>query len=106
MTPGYPMPYSNDLICEWLVLSSSPDRKIVLDIVDFEMENSYDFLIVGNGDNTADQGSTIAKLTGRLKLRTLTSMGSRLWLKVVSDRTGTRRGFKIDITRTTGVEGT
>ncbi|XP_072046327.1 low-density lipoprotein receptor-related protein 12-like [Amphiura filiformis] len=102
-TPGYPMPYRNDLVCEWIVRSAG-ERIIILDIIDFDMENRYDFLIVGNGQNSAIESSTIAKLTGQVKLRTLVSNEAQMWLKVASDRTGTGRGFQIDLTRTIDVE--
>ncbi|XP_072046284.1 low-density lipoprotein receptor-related protein 12-like [Amphiura filiformis] len=102
-TPGYPMSYRNDLVCEWIVRAAG-ERIIILDIIDFDMENRYDFLIVGNGHNSAIESSTIAKLTGQVKLRTLVSNEAQMWLKVASDRTGTGRGFQIDLTRTIDVE--
>ena len=103
-TPGYPMAYRNELICEWIV-NSAGDRKIILDIIDFDMENKYDFLIVGNGDNSAIKSSVIARLTGKTKLRTLSSTDDIMWLKLASDRTGTGRGFEIELTRAANVEG-
>ena len=103
-TPGYPMAYRNELICEWIV-NAAGGRRIILDIIDFDMENRYDFLIVGNGENSAIKPSLIARLTGETKLRTLTSTEDTMWLKVASDRTGTRRGFEIELTRTATVEG-
>ena len=98
------MTYRNDLICEWIVHSAG-GRRIILDIIDFDMENKYDFLIVGNGENSAIKSSLIARLTGETKLRTLTSAEDTMWLKVASDRTGTRRGFEIELARTATVEG-
>ena len=103
-TPGYPMAYRNELICEWIV-NAAGGRRIILDIIDFDMENKYDFLIVGNGDNSAIKSSSIARLTGKTKLRTLSSTDDTMWLKVASDRTGTGRGFEIELTRTVTIEG-
>ena len=98
------MAYRNELICEWIV-SAAGGRRIILDIIDFDMENKYDFLIVGNGDNSAIKSSNIARLTGKTKLRTLSSTEDTMWLKVASDRTGTGRGFEIELTRTVTIGG-
>ena len=104
ITPGYPIAYRNELICEWIV-NAAGGRRIIVDIIDFDMENKYDFLIVGNGENSAIKSSVIARLTGETRLRTLTSAEDTIWLKVASDRTGTGRGFEIELTRTATVEG-
>ena len=69
------------------------------------MERGYDFLIVGEGDNSADDDSVMARLTGIPKLRKMTSGGSKIWMKIATDRTGTRRGFKIRMKRVADAEG-
>jgi hypothetical protein len=102
-SPGYPMPYSNNLVCEWSVSASEP-RRIVIKIVDFEMEDGYDFLTVGDGENSI-HGSTLVSLTGDIWMNTITSSGSRMWIKIATDMTGVARGFHLNITQIASVEG-
>lgn len=75
-------------------------------IEDFQLEDGFDFLTVGNGDGfSAEIASTIAKLTGRIKLRTITSVDDSLWVQFVTDRTGTDGGFAVNFTQILGYEG-
>ena len=79
--------------------SSTPDNVIRVDILDFELERGYDFMIVGNGDESTDKNSRITdKLTGKIKLKRLVSSGSKLWIEFHTDRTGLSRGFDILLT--------
>ena len=77
----------------------------MIHIQDFDMEEGYDFLLVGNGDNSAIGESTIAALTGKIKLRTLASGDDVLWMRVATDRTGVAKGFELNVTQVANTEG-
>ncbi|XP_072022253.1 uncharacterized protein [Amphiura filiformis] len=93
---NYPGNYLTDLLCSYLV-ESVEGTPIVIDIMDFDLERNYDFLIIGDGEDPSDAESTIATLTGMVKIRRIVSLEHQIWIKFVSDRTGTRRGFDIHI---------
>ncbi|XP_072033271.1 CUB and sushi domain-containing protein 3-like [Amphiura filiformis] len=97
-SPGYPSKYRNDLICSWTVFATD-DTNVLLEVVYFQMEHGYDFLMIGNGQNPGDAMSTFAALTGNIKIRTLTSSGQSVWLTIVTDGTGSRTGFHVHIRR-------
>ncbi|XP_072018523.1 CUB and sushi domain-containing protein 3-like [Amphiura filiformis] len=95
-SPGYPFGYRDDLICLWTVYGRE-SRYIVIAILDFQMERGYDFLTIGNGEDSTSRASIVAKLTGDIKLRTISSSRLSMWLQVAADRTGTGKGFNIEI---------
>ena len=103
-SPGYPSTYGNDIICVWTVIATD-DTKVLVEFISFEMERGYDFFILGNGEDPGQSSSVIGRLTGNVILRTLTSDGSDMWMKLVTDGTGTRRGFHIDIRRIEHTDG-
>ena len=104
-SPAYPDNYRNDLVCEWTVSSTGTSR-ITARIIDFEMEDGFDFLTFGNGEESSDDtANIIVRLTGITKIRSVTSSGSQMWINVATDRTGTERGFLIHIKQTTDVQG-
>ena len=74
---------------------------VILRFIQFDLERGYDFLYIGNGDDSTDESSLIYDFTGVLSLRLLASKGVALWLVFDSDRSGTRQGFHI---QATGIE--
>lgn len=90
----YPNPYSNDLLCKYEI-ESVEGKYLLVDILDFELERGYDFLEFGNGEGSSDSESMIARLTGTTKIRRLILLTSKMWIKFITDRTGTRRGFNV-----------
>ena len=98
-SPGFPSPYKNELICQWSIITSD-NHKIRLRILNFEVERGYDFLNIRNsGYFENDAAGMVVELTGRTKLRSITSSGTDLVIQFATDRTGTRMGFHIELTR-------
>ena len=94
-SPGYPMPYLNDLDCQWVIVAME-ERIIVARIKDFMMENRYDFLEIGQGEEVG--AKKVGRVSGMTALRSFTSLGeSNLWLRLVTDATGNMRGFHLEI---------
>ena len=61
------------------------------------MEKGFDFVNIGDGEDSSNDESLIASLTGTVKLRTLTSSGDTMWIGIVSDDTGRDSGFHIQL---------
>ena len=99
VSPGYPNYYRNDLLCEWTV-SAIGERKLLANIEHLDMEDGYDFLQLGNGERSSGDKSVIASMTGHVvKVRTVTSTASQMWIKVAADRTGTGTGFLLHLSQ-------
>ena len=68
------------------------------------MEDGFDFLVIGDGMETSKE-STLARLTGRVKLRSLVGDGRQMWLLMATDRTGEATGFELQLSQVANVEG-
>ena len=71
---------------------------VILRFIKFDLERGYDFLSIGNGDDSTDEASLIYDFTGILSLRLLASKSLAVWMVFDSDRSGTRQGFHIQVT--------
>ncbi len=103
-SPGYPTGYRDELICLWTVIGLE-SRYIVISIFEFEMERGYDFLTIGNGRDSTSSASVVARLTGRIKLRTITSSHLTMWIQVTTDRTGGGTGFNLELSLARNILG-
>ena len=104
-SPGYPSKYGDDIDCEWRITALNAPT-IKLSILDFDVERGYDFFIIGNSHDIEDHETTIATLSGLVKLRTLTSEGPEMWMRFKTDRSGRRQGFFLQLQELTGFNGT
>ncbi|NXY42567.1 CUBN protein, partial [Ceuthmochares aereus] len=94
-SPGYPEPYPLNTECVWTILSS-PGNRLQLSFIDFQMEDSTsctkDYLEIREGNDT---GTLAGRFCGKSLPSNYTSMvGHVLWVKFVSDRSGTDVGFR------------
>ena len=79
-------------------VQDSVDAAVVLRFIEFDLERGYDFFRVGYGDDASDDSTLIKSFTGMLKLRALSSnKDAALWMAIVTDRSGTRQGFDIEL---------
>ncbi len=90
--------YRNDLVCSWTVIATD-NTKVLLEVVDLQMEDGYDFVMIGNGLDPGDSSTLLKSLTGNAKIRTLTSSENGMWLTIATDGTTTGRGFHINMRR-------
>ncbi|KAI8478628.1 CUB and sushi domain-containing protein 3 [Branchiostoma belcheri] len=90
-SPGYPGQYENNLNCEWVI--TSPRGAVVqLQFERLDLEDGYDFLEVHDG---ADGSSPmLQRLTGSNTPNAISSTGSSLYLKLVTDYSVTQTGFR------------
>ena len=87
--------YRKDIACFYQI-TSNLSAQISMRINYFDLESDFDFLIIGSGENPADQKSVLARLTGRPKLRTVTST-YQVWLSFITDDSGIATGYAIDV---------
>ena len=91
-------PYRSNTNCFYAVTTSTTYR-LVVRIYHFDLEDGFDFLFIGYGDNPSDSSSILAKLTGTPKLRALTSLDNHVWFSFITDASGIASGYSINVTR-------
>ncbi|XP_041480192.1 uncharacterized protein LOC121427594 isoform X25 [Lytechinus variegatus] len=96
ISDNYPLAYSNLIKCLWL-LQAEDNHSLVIDILDFTLENGYDYLYIGLGHNRLDENSVILELTGSIT-PTRYYLGMQTYLYFVTDSSQTRSGFSLNIT--------
>ncbi len=99
-SPNYPNNYRNLESCQWL-LRTEALTPIRITILDFDTEEEYDRILIGNGANPSNSASQIAgPLSGSLENfdRTVfTSNGDRMWITFTTDDNKVKQGFSIQV---------
>ena len=90
--------YRSNTNCFYAVTTSTTYRLLVR-IYHFDLEEGFDFLFIGYGDNPSDSSSILAGLTGTPKLRALTSLDNHVWFSFITDASGIASGYRINVTR-------
>lgn len=75
----------------------------MLAIVELDLERGFDTLIVKDG--ILYTYYLIVALTGTVKLHTIASTEDSLYLEFYSDRTGSGKGFRVNLRKFTNVDG-
>ncbi|KOC70062.1 Cubilin [Habropoda laboriosa] len=107
-TPNYPERYPGRKDCEWII--EAPNRqRIILNVKKFDLEEHsnciFDYLEIRNGGY--DTSPLIGKFCGTVIPTEIVSQTNQLYLKFVSDPTGSHTGFDIEWDSTTsGCGGT
>ncbi|CAH1263655.1 CHRNA9 [Branchiostoma lanceolatum] len=93
---NYPNNYPDDHDCRY-VISVPPSKVIRLTFTDFDVEDTYDYVYVYDG-NTTDSTFEIASLSGTSIPDPVTSTGSVMTVRLVTDMSVTRKGFQANYT--------
>ena len=93
-SPGFPMQYPPNLECLWHIFADD-NIVIVVRIRSFNLERGFDYLTIGDGNEAGN--NKIARLTGQIKVRTVTSGSPTMWMMLVTDNTGNMPGFYLEI---------
>ena len=94
-SPNYPDDYPSSSLC-WYNITSPNDLVVSLDITDFQLESSYDYLYVYDGPNEGER--LIGSYTGTLtNIPLIISSGRSLYLVFDTDSSIQQRGFSADI---------
>ncbi|XP_062489682.1 cubilin isoform X1 [Pezoporus occidentalis] len=94
-SPGYPEPYPLNTECVWRILSS-PGNRLQLSFIVFQVEDSSgctkDYVEIREGNDT---GRLVGRFCGNFLPSNYTPViGHVLWVKFVSDSSGTDTGFR------------
>uniref|UniRef100_A0A8C0J8V6 Cubilin n=1 Tax=Chelonoidis abingdonii TaxID=106734 RepID=A0A8C0J8V6_CHEAB len=94
-SPNYPESYPLDTECIWKIVSS-PGNRLQLSFITFQLENSEgctkDYLEIRKGNDT---GEMVGRYCGdSLHLNYTSIIGHILWVKFVSDGSGSDVGFR------------
>ncbi|XP_048462936.1 cubilin [Rhincodon typus] len=93
-SPNYPMPYSHNAECYWLIQTSA-GSVIELQFEQFHLNSSagcnYDYLAIYNGNNSNSQ--LLAKLCGHQMSAPIRSSGNNMYIKLRTDSSVTAGGF-------------
>uniref|UniRef100_A0A673K927 CUB and sushi domain-containing protein 1-like n=1 Tax=Sinocyclocheilus rhinocerous TaxID=307959 RepID=A0A673K927_9TELE len=93
LSPNYPQPYPPGKECDWR-LKVNPDFVIALIFKSFNMEPSYDFLHIYEGEDS--NGPLIISLQGNQVPERIESSGNSLFLAFRSDASLGMSGFAIE----------
>uniref|UniRef100_A0A671PAP2 CUB and sushi domain-containing protein 1-like n=1 Tax=Sinocyclocheilus anshuiensis TaxID=1608454 RepID=A0A671PAP2_9TELE len=93
LSPNYPQPYPPGKECDWR-LKVNPDFVIALIFKSFNMEPSYDFLHIYDGEDS--NGLLIISLQGNQVPERIESSGNSLFLAFRSDASLGMSGFAIE----------
>ncbi|KAF7710922.1 hypothetical protein HF521_009794 [Silurus meridionalis] len=93
LSPNYPQPYPAGKECDWRI-KVNPDFVIALIFKSFNMEPSYDFLHVYEGEDS--NGRLISSLQGSQAPERIESSGNSLFLAFRSDASLGMSGFAIE----------
>ncbi|XP_064410135.1 cubilin [Latimeria chalumnae] len=94
-SPNYPDPYPPNIECVWNLVSS-PGSQVLLSFIAFQLQNSQncasDYLEIHEGTPT---GQLVGRYCGNnLPVNYTSISGHILWVKLVSDGSGSRSGFR------------
>uniref|UniRef100_A0A671PZU1 CUB and sushi domain-containing protein 1-like n=1 Tax=Sinocyclocheilus anshuiensis TaxID=1608454 RepID=A0A671PZU1_9TELE len=93
LSPNYPQPYPPGKECDWRI-KVNPDFVIALIFKSFNMEPSYDFLHIYDGEDS--NGPLIISLQGNQVPERIESSGNSLFLAFRSDASLGMSGFAIE----------
>ncbi|XP_073489468.1 neuropilin-2 isoform X1 [Aquarana catesbeiana] len=96
-SPGYPYDYPSHQNCEWVISAPEPNQKIVLNFnPHFEIEKhdcKYDFIEIRDGDS--ENAELLGKHCGNIAPSTITSSGSHIYIRFISDYGRQGAGFSL-----------
>ena len=87
--------YQNNVLCVYTFQSLKQNTFVTFRIEYIDLEENYDFLLFGNGDNPSDSSSLFAKLTGEPIIRAMTSISTKSWMTFTTDVNGVAKGYQI-----------
>uniref|UniRef100_A0A3Q2ECB7 CUB and Sushi multiple domains 1 n=1 Tax=Cyprinodon variegatus TaxID=28743 RepID=A0A3Q2ECB7_CYPVA len=93
LSPNYPQPYPPGKECDWRI-TVNPDFVIALIFKSFNMEPSYDFLHIYEGEDS--NGPLLSSLQGTQAPERIESSGNSLFLAFRSDASLGMSGFAIE----------
>lgn len=97
-SPGYPSKYDDNLRRQWNI-DVGLSNTVRITFTQFELENTYDFVKIYNGQSTTC--GSLANYTGTIYPLELTSTGRYMTILFTTDGSGTKSGFRAVIYKIT-----
>ncbi|XP_077990107.1 uncharacterized protein LOC144444533 isoform X2 [Glandiceps talaboti] len=91
-SPNYPDKYPANSDCTWTI-STDLGKRIEISFEDFVLENSYDYLRIGEGNDPTDSNTETRELTGSGLPSDYTTPAHLMWLQFTSDGIVQKSGF-------------
>ncbi|XP_070543219.1 CUB and sushi domain-containing protein 1-like [Ptychodera flava] len=91
-TPGYPMPYANNLRCQWITYAEN-GGVLFVEFRDFSTDLCCDFLSAGVGDSPGNETAVIWEHSGTALPEDYYASGST-WMRFSSNSDVSFRGFQ------------
>ncbi|XP_077981827.1 cubilin-like [Glandiceps talaboti] len=92
-SPHYPNYYPHNSNCVWTIQVSA-SKTIKISFSDFDLEENYDFVLIGGTDTVGVD--TVAELTGGDKPKDIIIDSHMAWIHFTSDLSGDGAGFSLD----------
>ncbi|XP_077870444.1 CUB and sushi domain-containing protein 1-like [Saccoglossus kowalevskii] len=96
MSPNYPQDYPDNALCQWLT-TNEDGNDIMVQFVDFDTEEGYDYFFSGNGNDPSQNSSVIWAHSGSVLPSNYRSSGDTVWIRFVSDNSVSRSGFHVSL---------
>eukprot|EP00057_Strongylocentrotus_purpuratus_P010220 XP_011664694.1 PREDICTED: deleted in malignant brain tumors 1 protein [Strongylocentrotus purpuratus] len=96
-SPNYPSYYTNNVRYNWYITAPS-DYEVLVQFLDFDLENYWDFLTIGIGESPSSPGSVqLAQLSGSSLPPDMRLDASKSWMLFTTDSSVTKRGFQLQL---------
>ncbi|KAI0241567.1 hypothetical protein LSAT2_023595 [Lamellibrachia satsuma] len=95
-SPGYPSNYSGDLNCRW-VIQSPPNTTIKVQFSDFRLADSYDQVILVDGDAKEDRSFGVYSHLNPPGSNFFLTSSNSLWLHFGTDESESAAGFNLTL---------
>ena len=89
--------YNNNLKCTYVLTGDIENGYITVSIEEFQLENEVDYLDLGEGQSPNNQTSFLVRVTGKPKLKSVTSSTNKMWLFFRTDSSGNDGGFLLQL---------
>lgn len=95
-SPQYPARYPNNTVVQWL-FQAEEGHHFELTFPEFDLEEFYDYLTVGNGSHIGGLDETVFSLTGFRPEPVIAVNNNAMWMEFSSDSIISGDGFVVEI---------
>ena len=83
-SPCFPEMYPIDTRCTWYITSEQPDT-VVIEFTQFQLEQDFDFLTVGEGRNVTDVSKIVGSTGNWAPSKIIILNAESIWMTFLSD---------------------
>ena len=94
---GYPNGYEFYSFCTYR-FETAKDTRVNLAFYDFNLEEIYDYIEVGNGNDPSDRSSVIGRFDGSMMPGSILADSNTMWIFFYADYSVSGKGFSVGVT--------